>query len=82
MIAFDKAWSIAKIEWVQMCPKCYAKKIPGVGMNNNDNWKGTLICNRCFEIFSSEEAIYRTHQQFDEISRSWTPNRRPWDDVE
>ena len=77
----EKAWQIIKIQWVRMCPKCYAKQIPCVGMDNNDNWKGTLIGNRCFEMFSSEEAIYRTPEQFDNISRAWTPNR-PWEDVE
>jgi len=73
---FERAWGIVKIDWVKMCPMCYAKQIPCVGMDNNDNWKGTLIGligNRCFEMFSSDEAVYRTPEQFDEISRSWTP---------
>jgi len=71
----------AGIEWVPMCPKCYEKQIPCVGRKNDDNWKGTLIGNRCFEMFSSDEAVYRTPEQFDNISRSWTPNR-PWEVVE
>ena len=82
---FEKAWEVVKkegIDWVRMCPKCYANKIPGVGRENNHNWKGTLICNMCFEMFDSDEAVYRTYEAFDNISRSWLPNRKPWDDVE